>query len=56
VNIAGGFGAAQLTSEYKAANGVRLPAKRRAHARGADRQSILDMLMVSIDIGNVSFS
>jgi hypothetical protein len=56
VNVAGGFGAAQLTSEYKAANGFRRPAKRRAHTRGADRQPILDMLMASIDIGNVSFS
>jgi len=56
VNVAGGFGAAQLTSEYATANGFRLPMKRRAHTRGADRQPILDMLMVSIDISDVSFT
>jgi hypothetical protein len=31
VNIAGGFGAAQLTSDYVEANGIRLPTKRRAY-------------------------
>jgi hypothetical protein len=56
VNVAGGFGAAQLTSEYATANGLRLPMKRRAYTRGADRQPILDMLMVSIDISDVSFT
>jgi hypothetical protein len=34
VNIAGGFPAAQLTTDYVVANGIRLPTKRRAlHAR-----------------------
>jgi hypothetical protein len=56
VNVAGGFGAAQLTSEYATANGFRLPTKRRAYTRGADRQPILDMLMVSIDVSDVSFT
>jgi hypothetical protein len=31
VNIAGGFKAAQLTSDYVVANGIRLPTKRRAY-------------------------
>jgi hypothetical protein len=56
VNIAGGFAAAQLTSDYAVANGIRLPTKRRAYTRGPDRRPILDMLMVSIDISNVSFT
>jgi hypothetical protein len=56
VNIAGGFGAAQLTSHYVGANGLRLPTKRRAYTRGPDRRPILDMLMVSIDISDVSFT
>ena len=56
VNIAGGFAAAQLTSDYAVANGIRLPTKRRAYTRGPDRRPILDMLMVSIDISDVSFS
>jgi hypothetical protein len=38
VNIAGGFAAAQLTSDYVDANGIRLPSKRRAYTRGPDRR------------------
>jgi hypothetical protein len=38
VNIAGGFAAAQLTSDYVVANGIRLPTRRRAYTRGNDRQ------------------
>jgi hypothetical protein len=34
VNIAGGFGAAQLTSDNMEANGVRLPTKRRGTRAG----------------------
>jgi len=56
VNIAGGFPAAQLMLKYTEANGMRLPSRRRAYTRGPDRRPILDMLMVSIDIGDVAFS
>jgi len=49
------FGAAQLTSDYVVANGVHLPTKRCAYARGPDRRPILEMLMVAIDIRDVSF-
>jgi hypothetical protein len=56
VNIAGGFPAAQLTSEYVMAGGIRLPTKRRAYTRGPDRRPITDMLMVSIDFSEVTFS
>src|SRR5580704_1646938 len=56
LNIAGGFGAAQLTSDYVEANGIRLPTKRRAYTRGPDRRPIVEMLMVSIDISDVSFT
>jgi hypothetical protein len=55
VNIAGGFAASQLTSDYVTANGIRLPTKRRAYTRGPDRRPILDMLMVSIDISEPRF-
>jgi len=55
VNIAGGFRAAQLTSDYSAATGIRLPTKRRAYTRGPDRRPIPEMLMVSIDISEVRF-
>ncbi|MER8491877.1 hypothetical protein NKH53_27060 [Mesorhizobium australicum] len=55
VNIAGGFAAAQLISDYSEANGLRLPSRRLAYTRGPDRRPILDMLMVSIDISETSF-
>ena len=56
VNIAGGFPASQLTSDYIVADGIHLPTKRRAYTRGPGRRPILDMLMVCIDISEVSFS
>jgi hypothetical protein len=55
VTIAGGFAAAQLTSDYTEADGIRLPTKRLAYARAPDRQPIRDLLMVSIDVGEVRF-
>jgi hypothetical protein len=55
VNIAGGFGASQLTSDYVAADGIHLPTRRRAYTRGPDRRPILEMLMVSIDFSDVRF-
>jgi hypothetical protein len=56
VNVAGGFKASQLTSEYITADGVRLPTKRRAYTRGPDRRPIMEMLMVSIDLRDVIFT
>jgi len=56
VNIAGGFAASQLSSDYVEADGIRLPARRGAYMRRTDRRPIIDMLMVSIDISNVSFT
>jgi len=56
VNIAGGFPAAQLTSEHVTVDGITLPTKRRAYTRGPDRQPILDMLMVTIDLSELKFS
>jgi hypothetical protein len=55
VNIAGGFAASQLTLQYAEVGGIRFPTRRRAYTRGPDRRPILDMLMVSIDISDVSF-
>jgi hypothetical protein len=55
VNIAGGFAAAQLTSDYVVADGLHLPTKRRAYTRGPDRRPIKEMLMVFIDISDVRF-
>jgi hypothetical protein len=55
VNVAGGFAAAQLTSDHVTADGISLPTKRHAYTRGPDRRPILDMLMVSIDISDIRF-
>lgn len=55
VNIAGGFAASQLTSDYIIADGMHLPTKRRAYTRGPDRRPIIDMQMVTIDITDVCF-
>ena len=55
LDVAGGFAAAQLISDYTEADGIRLPTKRRAFARAPDRRPIRDVLLVSIDIGDVRF-
>ena len=55
VNIAGGFRAAQLTSDYIVADGIHFPSKRRGYTRGPDHRPITEMLMVSIDISEVRF-
>lgn len=56
VSIAGALAAPQLITDYTEANGIRLPAKRRAYARAPDRRPIRQLLLVSIDIGNVRFA
>jgi hypothetical protein len=56
VDVAGGFGAAQLTSDYVEVQGIHLPTKRRAHTRSPDRRPIQEMLMVFINISEVNFS
>ena len=48
--------ASQLTSDYIVADGIHLPTRRRAYTHGLGRRAILDMLMVSIDISEVSFT
>jgi len=53
VNIAGGFPAAQLTSNYAVANGIHFPTRRRAYARGPYRRPIQEILMVAIDFSEV---
>jgi hypothetical protein len=55
VNIAGGFAAAQLVSQYVEVDGVRVPTRRRAYIRGPDGRPVLDMLMVHIDLSDVAF-
>ena len=56
VNIAGGFGGAQLISDYVVAGGIVVPTKRRAYTRGPDRRPILQMQMVTIDLSDIRFT
>ena len=56
VNIAGGFGAAQLISDYVVAKGITVATKRRAYTRGPDRRPVLQMQMVTIDLSDVNFT
>jgi len=55
VDVAGGFSAVQLVSDYIEANGILLPSKRRAYTKGPDHGPALEPLMVSIDLDNVRF-
>lgn len=50
VNVAGGFAAAQLISEFVVVKGLRFPTRRRAYQRGTDLRPKLDHLLVSIDL------
>jgi hypothetical protein len=56
VNIAGGFPAAQLTTQYASSGGIRFPTRRRAYTRSPDGRPVPEMLMVNIDLSNVQFS
>lgn len=56
VDIAGSFAAAQLTTKYVEADGIKLPTCRRAYAMGPDRRPILDLLMVAIDLSNAKYA
>lgn len=51
MNVAGGFLAVHLTSDCVVANGIHLPTKKRAYTRRSDREPVLDMILVSIDLG-----
>jgi hypothetical protein len=52
VDVAGGFAAAHLVSDFVEAQGLRFPTRRRAYQRSDDLQPILDPVMVSIDLSD----
>jgi hypothetical protein len=56
VDVAGGFPAIQYVSDLVEADGIRMPTKRRAYRCDEDGRPILDQLMVSIDLSDVTFS
>jgi hypothetical protein len=55
VDVAGGFTGVQYVHDIVEADGVRLPARRRAYRADADGNVNLDQLMVGIDVSNVHF-
>ncbi|QAY72005.1 hypothetical protein ET445_00330 [Agromyces protaetiae] len=56
VNIAGGFPAAQLTTDYVEAGGIRLPTTRRAYVRGPDAEPVTELAMIWIKLSEIEFS
>ena len=52
VDVAGGFAAAQYMHDIVDVDGFKFPSKRRAYLRGPHLQPALDMLLVSIDLGD----
>jgi len=55
VDVAGGFAAAHLVSDFVEVEGIHLPTRRRAYQRGDDLKPIFDPLMVSIDLTGFEF-
>ncbi|SMF85694.1 hypothetical protein SAMN06265365_1712 [Tistlia consotensis] len=55
VEVAGGFHAAQLVSDYREVQGLRLPTRRRAYRRSADERPLPDPVLVSIDLSDIRF-
>lgn len=52
VQVAGGFGAAHLLSDYVEVDGLRFPSKRRAFTKGVDGVPLLNSTTVSIDLSS----
>jgi hypothetical protein len=56
VDVAGGFPAVQYMSGSIEADGITIPAKRRAYRADASGRAISDQLMVAIDFSDVSYT
>jgi len=56
VDVAGSFPAAQYVDRMIEAQGLKMPARRRAYVRGPDLQPVRDLLMVAIDLSAFSFN
>jgi hypothetical protein len=56
LDIAAGFDAIHLTSDYIQADGIKFPTRRRIYERGPDRRPLLAPLMVAIDISHIRFT
>ena len=55
VDVAGSFPAVQYMEGVVTADGIKMPARRRAYRADADGKAIPDQLMVAIDFSDVSF-
>lgn len=56
VQVAGGFGAAHMLSDYVAVDGLRFPTKRRAFTKGSDGVPQLSSTTVSIDLSSFTLN
>lgn len=56
VDILGGATGANYPSDYREVSGIMVPAKRRIYARDAKGNQVLEPLLVSIDIAEISFN
>jgi hypothetical protein len=56
VDVAGSFPAAQYVDQIVEAQGLRMPARRRAYVRGPDLKPVRDLLMVAIDLNDFTFT
>ncbi|MBS1694485.1 MAG: hypothetical protein JST91_19895 [Actinobacteria bacterium] len=54
VDIAGGFSAVHYVSDYRDVDGIQMPTTRRAYRCGEDGSPLLDELMVSIDLTDIT--
>lgn len=55
VEVAKGARGAHYVYDYRAFDGIMVPTKRRVYAPGPDNNPVLDPLIVSIDLSDVSF-
>jgi hypothetical protein len=56
VQVAGGFGAAHMLSDYVDVDGLRFPGKRRAFTKAADGAPQLGSITVSVDLSNYALT
>ncbi|HXM02509.1 MAG TPA: hypothetical protein VN939_07900, partial [Chthoniobacterales bacterium] len=56
VDVLGGATGANYPSDYRAISGIMVPAKRRIYAQDARGNPVLEPVLVSIDIAELSFN
>jgi hypothetical protein len=56
VDVAGSFPVAQYVDRIVDVQGFKMPTRRRAYVRGPDLRPVRDLLMVAIDLSDLSFT